>query len=212
MDNCYVPVHAHEGYEENAAIKTCVVNARHYLTHSIAKNPLVWSIVGLERKGQNKQEIRGCEVQQADVSHCCQPFPGQENPEDQGVSQEAEDKHKAVEDWEKEGFKPAKVVSFITWSSVFIVSIVIFCCAKELAGGIHLRYLWRKEKGLRMSGCPGTALPSWLVLLSVLCWACGSASRQRGTTECSLGLAGWMRTAVPPKGLPCSLLIVPIHT
>lgn len=125
--------------------------------------------MGLEREGQNKEEIRGCEVQQADVSHCCQPFPGQENPEDQGVSEDAEDKHKAVKNWQKEGFKPAKVVSFTTWSSVFIVSIVIFCGAKERAGGIHLRYLCRKEKGLKMSGCSGTALPWWLLLLPVLC-------------------------------------------
>lgn len=125
--------------------------------------------MGLEREGQNKEEIRGCEVQQADVSHRCQSFSGQENPEDQGVSQEAEDKHKAVKNWQKEGFKPAKVVSFVTRSSVFIVSVVIFCCAKELAGGIHLRYLCRKENGLKMSVSPGTAFPLWLLLLSVLC-------------------------------------------
>lgn len=41
MDNCYVPIYAHEGYKENTAVKTCVVNASHYLTHGIAKNPLV---------------------------------------------------------------------------------------------------------------------------------------------------------------------------
>jgi len=129
VDNCYVPVNTHQSYKENTAVKTRVINASHYLAQCIAKNPLIRSIVCLERERHNEEEIGGCKVQQADISHRHQPLSGQEDPEDQGVSQKAEDKHEAVKDWQEERFKPGKAVSFIARSSVFIISIVILCCA-----------------------------------------------------------------------------------
>lgn len=70
VHNGQVPVNAHDGYEEGAAVETNEVSRADNFTHGVAESPLAYQgVLSQEREGEDKDEVRDGEVQQIHVSH-----------------------------------------------------------------------------------------------------------------------------------------------
>lgn len=103
MHHGQVAVDAHQADEEDPAVKRNVENAQDHFAHGIPKHPLIQGLVGQKGECAHQEEIRESQVKEAHVGHAAESRAKHNDPDDQQVSQEAEEEEKGVEGRKKHG-------------------------------------------------------------------------------------------------------------
>jgi len=80
-----------------------MIYTQYHFAHSVPKQPLVPGLVGQEGKGTHQEKVGSSQVQEAHVSHAAESHATSNDPDDQGVAQEAQQEERNVEGWKKGG-------------------------------------------------------------------------------------------------------------
>lgn len=98
MDNGQVPINCQQDDEKDLTVQGKVIKPRDHFTHVMAKTPFIpHNIVNPEWNGEEKEQVRNCQVEQVDISHNLELPVLYEDQHNHHVAQEANDEYQGVQ-------------------------------------------------------------------------------------------------------------------
>ncbi len=98
VDDNDVAIQCHEDHEEDAAVETHHEETGYGVTRQCPKNPLVHGTVSPDGERDEKEQVRDGQVEQTHVCQTASVTGSDQDPQDQSVSQQANDQNGAVQD------------------------------------------------------------------------------------------------------------------